>query len=96
MSKSELKRKALQDDCISRKAAIDALRDATFDFEACEIVLKQLPSAHPVHNTTLEDVLTYIDGLDEEHWQELVSCLECRGLTLESHSHSWCGQGGFA
>ena len=47
MSKSELKRKALQDDCISRKAAIDALRDATFDFETCEIVLKQLPSAQP-------------------------------------------------
>ncbi len=61
-----------------------------------EAFVRTMPSAHPVHNTTLEDVLTYIDGLDEEHWQELVSCLECRGLTLESHSHSWCGQGGFA
>ena len=35
------------DDLISRQAAIDALEDATFDFEACKIVLEQLPSAQP-------------------------------------------------
>lgn len=34
-------------DLISRRAAIDALKDATFDFEACKIVLEQLPSAQP-------------------------------------------------
>ena len=37
----------MSDDLISRKAAIDALKDATFDFEACKIVLEQLPSAEP-------------------------------------------------
>ena len=39
------------DDLISRQAAIDALRDATFDFESCEIVLKQLPSVQPEQRT---------------------------------------------
>jgi len=34
-------------DLISRQAAIDALKDATFDFEACKIVLEQLPPAQP-------------------------------------------------
>ena len=34
-------------DLISRQQAIDALKDATFDFEACKIVLEQLPSAQP-------------------------------------------------
>ena len=34
-------------DCISRQAAIKALKDATFDFEACKIVLEQLPPIQP-------------------------------------------------
>jgi hypothetical protein len=38
---------SLGTDCISRQAAIDALRDATFDFEACKTVLEQLPPAQP-------------------------------------------------
>ena len=48
------------------------------------------------HNTTLSDVLAYIENINEEDWQELVCCLDQRGFTLKSHVHNWCGQRGFA
>lgn len=62
MSKSELKRKALQDDCISRKAAIDRInkqrehlrpdtdeRDYIGDaaYRVCAEFIGRLPSAQP-------------------------------------------------
>ena len=33
-------------------------------------------------NPTLKDALNYIDNCDEDHWQEFVGCMECRGWNL--------------
>jgi len=65
-------------DCISRQAAIDALKDATFDFEACKIVLEQLPSAEPdiiyckdcvKHNKRIGDYVEKSDGTYDWIWK---------------------------
>lgn len=68
-------------DLISVGDAMDAIRD--------------LPSAQPFHNTTMGEVLKYIDDMPEDVWQEFTACLECRGWELQKRTAKWCG-GDFA
>ena len=89
------------DDLISRQAAIDAADRADYTGLAVEDVkkvtdevvkeLKQLPSAQPFHNITMNDVLKYIDDMPEDVWQEFTACLECRGWELQRGTAKWCG-----
>lgn len=60
-----------------------------FDFYA-ELIEKAYKSGKP-YNVDIGDVLGYIDRLDEEHWQEFVACMECRGWNLERKVNKWCG-----
>ena len=91
------------DDLISRKAAIDGKisiqRTNGVEIYSDEAVpveyLKRLPSAQPFHNTTMNEVLKYIDGMPEDVWQEFTACLECRGWELQRRTAKWCG-GDFA
>lgn len=96
-------------DLIDRQAAIDAFNSTNEliiggEANAQNVVnyinkvvgkIKDLPSAQPFHNTTLSEVLAYIDGMPEDVWQEFTACLECRGWYLVRRGAKWCG-GDFA
>ncbi len=92
------------DKLISQQAAIDALRtcydtetvtmdngDEYINYEDAVGEIEQLPSAQPVHNITMTDVLKYIDDMPEDVWQEFTACLECRGWELQRRTAKWCG-----
>ena len=87
------------EDLISRQAAIDAVLDRMNvekhgrDAKPEEIqwTLEKLPSAQPFHNTTMNEVLKYIDDMPEDVWQEFTACLECRGWELQRRTAKWCG-----
>ncbi len=96
------------DKLISQQAAIDALRtcydtetvtmdngDEYINYEDAVGEIEQLPSAQPVRNITMTDVLKYIDDMPEDVWQEFTACLECRGWELQRRTAKWCG-GDFA
>ena len=53
--------------------------------------LESIPSAQPFHNTTMNEVLKYIDDMPEDVWQEFTACLECRGWELQRRTAKWCG-----
>lgn len=53
--------------------------------------IEALPSAQPFHNTTMDEVLKYIDDMTEDEWQEFTACLECRGWELQRRTAKWCG-----
>ena len=88
-------------DLISRQAAIRWVKTEcnpygkpTLDFESGKKViehLKQMPSAQPFHNITMDDVLKFIDRMPEDVWQEFTACLECRGWELQRRTAKWCG-----
>ena len=85
-------------DTISRKAAIDAIkRMKPYHQDADDIaeMIANMPAAQPFHNTTMNEVLKYIDGMPEDVWQEFTACLECRGWELTRRTAKWCG-GNFA
>lgn len=94
-------------DLIERQEAIDALEKIDcsdgvgISSLKCDAVddavtaIKALPSAQPFHNTTMNEVLKYIDGMPEDVWQEFTACLECRGWELQRRTAKWCG-GDFA
>ena len=88
-------------DLIDRQAAIDAVVKRYDEYgrtakrEELASAIEELPSAQPFHNTTLSEVLAYIDGMPEDVWQEFTACLECRGWYLVRRGAKWCG-GDFA
>ena len=80
-------------DLIDRQAALDVILpycpddDGTCSKSGDDLRnllddIENLPSAQPFHNTTLSEVLAYIDGMPEDVWQEFTACLECRGWYL--------------
>lgn len=58
-------------------------------------MVNELPSTQHFHNTTMNEVLKYIDDMPEDVWQEFTACLECRGWELQRRTAKWCG-GDFA
>lgn len=90
------------DDLISRQAAIEALAEHEKSnghnytlfvdiVSECAEIIRDLPSAQPFHNITMNDVLKYIDRMPEDVWQEFTACLECRGWELQRRTAKWCG-----
>ena len=94
-----LKARDTAGDTISRQAAIDAVLDRmnvekhgrNAKPEEIQWTLEKLPSAQPFHNTTMNEVLKYIDDMPEDVWQEFTACLECRGWELQRRTAKWCG-----
>lgn len=94
-------------DLISRQAAIDELNKLDvsdgvgISSIACDLQekairsIENLPAVQPFHNTTMNEVLRYIDDMPEDEWQEFTACLECRGWKLQRRTAKWCG-GDFA
>lgn len=84
-------------DYISRQAAIaefsccELTPDGGIDVNYAIEFLMNMPSVQPFHNTTMSDVLEYIDGMPEDVWQEFTACLECRGWELRRRTAKWCG-----
>lgn len=78
-------------DLIDRQKALDAVSCIGDETTITTIghftrILRALPSEKPFHNTTMNEVLEYIDDMSEDEWQEFTACLECRGWELQ-----WCG-----